>query len=153
MGTSEGSYKVMNKNFAVYKSPYSGAFDLLDTMYIPRPCATNSVNVTQIPLTYFYGQKQNTFDLVKSGYSNILSKMSPEKEFVFQNGSDTKLFAWLGTSNSSSTVNNKTNLFVQTNDESLVGTQRLAIRGCDSLNNLHEVNVYVNGKPPTHTIN
>lgn len=74
---------VLNKYFAVYKSPYSGAFDLLDTMYIPRPCATNSVNITNIPLTYFYGQDTDTFDLIKSGYSNIISKMDPEKEFVF----------------------------------------------------------------------
>lgn len=33
---------------------------------------------------------------------------------------------------------------MQTNDESLVGTQRLSLRGCDSVSNLHEVNIYVN---------
>ena len=41
------------KYFAVYTSPYSGAFDLLDTISVPRACATNSVNMTQ--LDYFYG--------------------------------------------------------------------------------------------------
>lgn len=35
-------------------------------------------------------------------------------------------------------------MYVQTNDESLVGTQRLVIRGCDTLNNLHEINYYIN---------
>lgn len=32
--------------FKVYSSPYSGAFDLLDTMYIPRPCASAHANLT-----------------------------------------------------------------------------------------------------------
>jgi hypothetical protein len=35
-------------------------------------------------------------------------------------------------------------VYVQTNDESLVGTQRLAIRGCDVQSNLHEINYYIN---------
>ena len=39
--------------YKVYSSPYSGAFDLLDTMYIPRPCASAFANLTQ--LDYFYG--------------------------------------------------------------------------------------------------
>jgi hypothetical protein len=30
----------------VYSSPYSGAFELLDTMFIPRPCASASANLT-----------------------------------------------------------------------------------------------------------
>ena len=32
--------------FFVYSSPYSGAFDLLDTTYIPRACASQSYNMT-----------------------------------------------------------------------------------------------------------
>jgi hypothetical protein len=39
--------------FRIYSSPYSGAFDLLDTMYIPRPCASAYANLTQ--MDYFYG--------------------------------------------------------------------------------------------------
>lgn len=50
------------------------------------------------------------------------------------------MFAWLGTN----TISNKTIVYVQTNDEALVGTQRLVLRGCDSLNNLHEINYYIN---------
>lgn len=128
----------MSKYFAVYISPYSGAFDLLDTMYIPRPCATNSYNLTA--MDYFYGQRFKSYDIKKESREKILAKMSSEKELVFQNGSDSKLFAWMGAPN----TDNATKVFVQTNDESLVGTQRLVIRGCDSLNNLHEINFYVN---------
>lgn len=35
-------------------------------------------------------------------------------------------------------------MWVQTNDESLVGTQRTVIRGCDQMSNLLEVNFYIN---------
>jgi predicted transcriptional regulator len=91
-------------------------------------------------MDYFYGQRQKSYDLIKSGVQSVLSKMTPEQEFVFQNGTNSKLFAWLGTN----TVANKTIVYVQTNDEALVGTQRLVIRGCDSLNNLHEINYYIN---------
>lgn len=40
--------------YAVYSSPYSGAFSLLDTQQVPKPCAYVSVNLTQFD--YFYGQ-------------------------------------------------------------------------------------------------
>lgn len=32
--------------FLVYSSPYSGAFALLNSMYVPKPCAYVSVNMT-----------------------------------------------------------------------------------------------------------
>ena len=35
-------------------------------------------------------------------------------------------------------------LYIQTNDENLVGTQRTIIRACDRLDNLIEINFYVN---------
>ena len=35
-------------------------------------------------------------------------------------------------------------LFVQTNDENLVGTQVTTIRGCDNLNRLFDLNLYIN---------
>jgi hypothetical protein len=63
-----------------------------------------------------------------------------EKEFVFQNGSAAKYFSWLGAGSTS----NISTVYVQTNDESLVGTQRTVIRGCDNANSLLEINFYVN---------
>lgn len=41
------------KFYFVYPSPYSGAFDLLGSTRIPRPCASNNGNATQ--MNYFYG--------------------------------------------------------------------------------------------------
>ena len=62
----------MTKQFSYYKiyqSPYSGAFTLLDTMYIPRACATKTYNMTQ--MDYFYGQNVNTYDMVvKNQYTS-----------------------------------------------------------------------------------
>ena len=51
--TSSTALIYYSKYYAAYSSPYSGAFDLLETQYIPRPCATRSVNMTQ--MDYFYG--------------------------------------------------------------------------------------------------
>lgn len=51
----------LNNFFAVYTSPYSGAFGLLDTMVIPRACAYQSYNMSSY--TYFYGQNTNTYNL------------------------------------------------------------------------------------------
>jgi hypothetical protein len=53
LNTAINSLTEQRKFYNVYTSPYSGAFDLLDTLRIPRPCAFESANMTQ--LDYFYG--------------------------------------------------------------------------------------------------
>ena len=66
--------------------------------------------------------------------------MDKEREFVFQNGSKCDKFAWLD----SGSLEKNTTIWVQTDEENLVGTQRTVIRGCDSMNKLLEINFYVN---------
>ncbi len=134
---AEGPLTSHSKEFAAYNSPYSGSFNLIDTMYIPRPCATSSVNLTQ--MDYFYGQYSVNYNLKWENRDVIMARMNDERELVFQNGTDAENFAWLGSSS-----NSRSRVYVQSNDESLVGTQRLMIRGCDEVNNLHEINLYVN---------
>jgi hypothetical protein len=129
--------------YQVYSSPYSGAFDLLDNMYIPRPCASSSANLTQ--LDYFYGQRAKSYNMRKEPSSKqrattVFSMMDREREFIFQNGSTCRRFAWLD----SGSLEKNTTIWVQTDDENLVGTQRTLLRGCDSMNRLHEINLYVN---------
>lgn len=131
------------KYFRIYNSPYSGSFDLVDTMVIPRPCAAQSMNMTQ--MDYFYGQRAKSYNMrnepsYKQRAVQILAQMDREREFVFQNGSKCDRFAWLD----SGDFNKNTTVWVQTNDESLVGNQRTVIRGCDSMNKLLEINFYVN---------
>ena len=130
--------------FKMYSSPYSGAFDLLDTMYIPRPCASAYANLTQ--MDYFYGQHKKKYNFrnepsYKTRAVNVYAQMDAEKEFVFQNGSSTERFAWL---DNGTDINNQTTVWVQTDEENLVGTQRTVIRGCDNMGKLLEVNFYVN---------
>jgi len=84
--------------FKVYSSPYSGAFDLLDTMYIPRPCSSAYANLTQ--MDYFYGQYKKKYNFrnepsYKTRATTVFAQMDAEKEFVFQNGSSTSAFSWL----------------------------------------------------------
>lgn len=67
--------------FATYTSPYSGAFDLLDTLTVPRACAANNVNMTQ--LDYFYGTKAVTYDLTTYNYEAYTRMMDDEWEFIF----------------------------------------------------------------------
>lgn len=127
----------------MYSSPYSGAFDLLDTMFVPRPCASDVANLTQ--MDYFYGQRKKSYNFrdepsYKVRATNVFAKMNEEKEFVFQNGSSCKAFSWLD----SGDLNKDTTLWVQTDDENLVGTQRTVIRGCDNMGKLLEINFYVN---------
>lgn len=66
--------------------------------------------------------------------------MTEEQEFIFQNGSSCSAFAWLG----KDTLGQNTTVWVQTDDQNLVGTQRTIIRGCDAMSNLLEVNFYIN---------
>lgn len=122
--------------YAVYSSPYSGAFSLLDTMQIPKPCAYISLNLTQED--YFYGQWTDEYDMKDSinGADKVVSQMGSSYEYVFQNGSSTSKIATFAQYNAS--------VRVQTNNENMVGTQRTVVRACDSLNRLIELNLYLN---------
>ena len=127
----------------MYSSPYSGAFDLLDTMYIPRPCSSSYANLTQ--MDYFYGQRKKSYNMrdepsYKQRAVTVFSMMDQGREFLFQNGSTCSAFAWLD----SGSFEKNTTIWVQTDEENLVGTQRTIIRGCDSMARLHEINFYVN---------
>lgn len=90
-------------------------------MYIPRPCAAAAANLTQ--MDYFYGQYKKSYNFrnepsYKTRAVNVFAQMNAEKEFVFQNGSSAENFAWLDNGD----LNNQTTVWVQTNEESLVGT-------------------------------
>jgi len=62
------------KVFIAYQSPYSGGFELKDSFSIPRPCASTSINMTEV--SYFYGQREYEFDLsAEPGAQGAFSKM------------------------------------------------------------------------------
>jgi hypothetical protein len=66
-------------------------------MYIPRPCATRSVNLTA--MEYYYGQWADTYDIRIENQDKVLAMMNSEREFIFQNGSTTGDFVKFGTKN------------------------------------------------------
>ena len=62
----------ITNTYAMYSSPYSGAFSLLDTVVIPRPCAYESKNLTQ--MDYFYGQWYESYDVkAQTGADKVIS--------------------------------------------------------------------------------
>jgi hypothetical protein len=87
-------------------------------------------------MDYFFGQRQKSYNMrdepsFKQRAVQVYAQMDREREFMF---------AWLD----SGDFNKNTTVWVQTDEENLVGTQRTVIRGCDSLNKLLEINFYVN---------
>jgi hypothetical protein len=67
--------------FFAYSSPYSGAFDLLDTMFIPRACASQSYNMTQFD--YFYGQNTKTYTISTTAVNGVtMSKIEQQMDGV-----------------------------------------------------------------------
>lgn len=73
--------------FLVYSSPYSGAFALLNSMYVPKPCAYVSVNMTQ--MDYFYGQWEEMYDMkLSEGANRYMVQMGENYKLLFQNGSE-----------------------------------------------------------------
>jgi hypothetical protein len=96
-------------------------------------------------MDYFYGQRKKSYNFrdepsYKTRATTVFAQMSEEKEFVFQNGSSSSSFAWLDQGD----LNKATTIWVQTDEENLVGTQRTVIRGCDNMGKLLEINFYVN---------
>ena len=124
----------------MYSSPYSGAFNLLDTMYIPRACASQSFNLSAA--TYFYGQNKLSFNIRNQATYDavgIFAQMDKGYEYIFQNGTTCSALAWLDPNFAQSNL-----VWIQSDDENLVGTQRTLIRGCNSMNKLLEINLYIN---------
>jgi hypothetical protein len=120
--SSSGSLSSGTDVYIVYSSPYSGAFSLLDTMYIPRACAYISQNMTSA--NYYYGQWASEYDLKSSSGANMVAaQMGSNYEFIFQNGSSCDLLATYESDNAT--------IWIQSDDENMVGTQRVMLRGCD----------------------
>lgn len=88
-------------------------------------------------MDYFYGQWEEMYDMkLSEGANRYMVQMGENYKLLFQNGSESTDLMRL--------VYENATLFVQTNDENLVGTQVCIIRGCDNLNRLFDLNLYIN---------
>lgn len=66
-------------------SKYSGGFDLMDSMIIPKPCAYRSANLTSVQ--YYRGQNPKQYDISEqNSQGNIVTQMSTSSNLIYQNG-------------------------------------------------------------------
>lgn len=68
--------------------------------------------------------------------------MDQNSALIFPTGKNASELAWYDQSDYS--------IYVQTDDETMVGTQQVIVRNCDSLNRLLELNLYINVLSNTH---
>lgn len=120
--------------FIAYQSPYSGGFELKDSFSIPRPCASISINMTEV--SYYYGQRKYDFDLTEQpGAMSAFAKME-QPLFTHQNGSE--VGDWLATMDMENSM-----VYVQTDDQNFVDTHRTWIEGCSAGSDLLMANLYI----------
>jgi len=128
--------------FLPYTSRYSGGFDLLNSMKIPRPCAYKSSNLTAVE--YYRGQNEMDYSISDNNgdVAYVVTLMDENSEFIYQNGEPA--------TNVGRYQQDGYSVKIQTDEEDLVGIQKTLIRNCDSLNRLLEMNLYINVLSNTH---
>jgi len=130
-----------NKYFYPYTSRYSGGFNLMDTMKIPRACAYRSANLTSVD--YWRGENDMPYNIYdeNTNATFIVTTMTDKSMFVFQDGS------------SASTIGRyeqeSYTVFIQTDEEDMVGVQKVIIRDCVT-DNLLELNLYIDVLSNSH---
>ena len=68
--------------FTPYISKYSGGFDLLDSMIIPKPCAARSANLTEV--SYYRGQNELQYSISKENPTGtVITQMTDSSEIVY----------------------------------------------------------------------
>ena len=68
--------------FTPYISKYSGGFDLLDSMIIPKPCAARSANLTSVD--YYRGQNPYQYKIsVENPTGSVITKMDSSSEIIY----------------------------------------------------------------------
>lgn len=127
--------------FTPYSSKYSGGFDLLDSMIIPRPCAFKSSNLTSVD--YYRGQKSQQYKISQQNSQGfVITMMDESSVLIYQNGKSASDIA---------TYDKDTySVYIQTDSEDKVGTQKVIIRNCDDLDRLLELNLYIAVLTNTH---
>ena len=108
-------------------------------MIIPRPCAFKSENMTSV--SYYRGQNPLQYQ-IKDSSGNVATMMNAKSELIYQDGSSAADMATLH-------KNNYT-IFIQTDSEDKIGTQKVIIRNCDELDRLLELNLYIEVLSNTH---
>lgn len=110
-------------------------------MKIPRPCAYKSYNMTQ--MNYFRGTDLTRYNIASQNNQGfIVTMMDANSQLMYQDGTNASDIALYNQSDYS--------IYVYTEDENKVGTQKVVVRDCDSLNRLLELNLYINVLENSH---
>lgn len=118
-----------------YSSRYSGGFTLLDSFKIPRPCAFATQNLTE--MEYYRGQNLQQYKIIDNNRgATVVTQMDTNTQLLYQNGTNASYIGYFEQQDYS--------VWVQTDDEDAVGTQKTIIRNCNGLTRLLELNLYIN---------
>ena len=121
-------------------SRYSGGFETLDTMKIPRASAYLSLNLTHVE--YYRGQNTMKYDILEENLVTFDYKLFSNPQVLYQDGTSATPFA---------TIDQDTfTVLIQTDDEDMVGVHRLIIQDYDERGRLLELNLYVQVLSNTH---
>lgn len=124
-----------------YTSRYSGGFALMDTMRVPRACAYQSFKLADVE--YYRGQNEQQYKISSLNTETfVVTQMSSNSDLIYQNGESAASVARYDQTDYS--------VWVQTDQEEMVGTQKTIIRDCDKLNRLLELNLYIEVLSNTH---
>lgn len=134
--------KELKQNYFIpYVSRYSGGFALIDTMKIPRPCAFESYNLTDVE--YYRGQNTMYYNIGdKNSVASVITQMTENSQMLMQDGTPADAIA---------VYNQETySVEIQTDEDDMVGVQKTIIRDCDALGRLLELNLYIEVLSNTH---
>ena len=108
-------------------------------MKIPRASAYISRNLTAVE--YYRGQNTLLYDIFEENEDLGDFQLFRAPEIFFQDGTSAAPLA---------TVTQDLSVLIQTDDEDMVGVQKLIIRDYDDLDRLLELNLYVRVNSNTH---
>lgn len=78
----------------------------------------------------------------KSSDGTIVTMMDSKSQLIFPTGAPAAELAWYNQRDYS--------IYIQTDDENMVGSQQVIVRNCDAMNRLLELNLYINVLSNTH---
>jgi hypothetical protein len=114
----------MNNQYLGYSSRYASAFDLQDSIKIPRMCASES-SVLSKNTTYYRGQNEMAYPIRGDTSEAIYNKYGNKITWMMQNGTNAE-----GRMGRFDPYENGGTFFIQNNEESAVGIQRTVLRSC-----------------------
>jgi hypothetical protein len=124
-----------NDFLKLYSNTKATAIELRQDINTPRPCAKNSVNLKEID--YNRGDKQIEFNLGDEAWILYRMSLGKNRTSIINHGSS------LSPDEATFSDDKKGLITFKTSKAEDIGRNHLTIRNCDDLNNLNEINFFV----------